>query len=176
MSDHITRRPMQGPWRFGIEAQYQMALHLSADWRLKAQDVDLFGYGLGSPVYFEYKGHLNEYPDTEHGQAKQDAQMSVLRDLAAGKKVGALFHVGVSLDSRSFRFWPKNEEASARMARRGCPVTAGTVLRDYAFEAFLYMSRDLPWTVHPEYLVVLERSLLAVGVLPRGIQEVLIML
>lgn len=167
--DDIVRKPMEGPWRFGIEAQYEMALHLSADWRLKAVDIDLFGYNLGSPVYFEYKGRLAEYP--EKAQSKQESQMSVLRKVANGERPGALFQVGVSVEARMFAFWPRNDEAIARMDRQGCPVSPGTMLKDYAFEAFLYMSRDLPWIVHPDYLKNLEKSLIGVGILPGAYTE-----
>lgn len=161
---------MDGPWRFGATAQYQMALHRSADWRLKGVDIDLFGYGsLGRPVFYEYKGHLAEYPwdDDSEGtkRYKQDAQMSILKDVADGLKPAPLFHVGVSLESRHFVFWPKNQKAQLMMAAGHCPVVAGTELPDRYFEAFMYMSRGMEWTVHPEYEAVLTKSMLACGLL-----------
>lgn len=167
---------MTGPWRFGDTAQYQMALHLSADWRMKAVDVDLFGYGLGHPVFFEYKGHSDEYPwdDDSAGtkRRKQDAQMSILKDVAGGWKKGALFHVGLNLEAKSFAFWPRNDEASKRMVAGHCPAQAGELLPHKYFEAFLYMARGLEWTFHPEYEAVLIESMRAAGIL-KDTQDVL---
>jgi hypothetical protein len=164
----IERRPMLWPWRYGPSDQYRMALHLSADWRLKAMDIDLFGYGLGEDVYFEYKGHLNELPERGPGIMKQRAQMSIIGEVAAGLRPGGLFHVAYLLEARSFRFWPKNAEAAGRMLRGGCPVEAGAILPDRYFEAFLYMSRGLQWRFDEGYEAVLEESLRAAipGVLP----------
>ena len=159
------RNPMTMPHRYGDQEQYRMALHKSADARLKCIDVDGFAYGLGEKAFYEYKHRLDRVPGREweaNAPEKQAAQMSVVKHIANGEYTGAAFHIGYSLDNRKFAFWPLNKEAEARIGRH-CPgeITPGTPLWDMYFEAFLYMTRDLPWDQSgaAEYKKVLEQSM-----------------
>lgn len=161
----IKRIPMTGPHRFGDSEQYRIALHKSADHRLKCIDLDGFAFGLGEYVFYEYKGRLNRVPGREqvpNAPEKQAAQMSMVKRIANGECRGAGFHVGFLLDSRHFAFWPLNPEATARMQRH-CPpeISPGDPLLDKYFEAFLYMTRDLAWDASgaEEYKAALEQSL-----------------
>lgn len=174
----VERRVMLGPREDHYDnRQYQYALQLSADWRMKYIDFDGFGYGrVGGKAFYEWKGHLSRLPSPEYvgAQQKQDAQMSVVKHVADGEWTGAAWHVAFAYPARLFTYWPINQAAESLVTSL-CPrgKEPGAHIQDVHFEGFLYMSRGLPWESSDpaEYLKILNASIENVILKPRRERE-----